>query len=137
MRNVRWLSVEDALQLVVRAADARADKVPLVLPRKLATGDQEIRAVVPHGGARAIAEPTEPNEEILLELCRFLLAQLIVRNKRDMDKAESLVEDSLNFFLEKIFRRRMRAHVVRDLHYLFLRALGSTGRLPLYGRTVN
>ena len=102
--DVGGLAIEKGLELLIGFANAGPDDVLLVLARELTARDKKIGTVLANRRARPVAEATEPDEEILLELGRFLLAQLVVRDERDVDETERLLKDCLDFSLENVFR---------------------------------
>jgi hypothetical protein len=112
VRDVRGLAIEDRTEPLIGFANARADDVLLILTRKLAARDKKIGTILANRGTRAIAEATEPDEKILLELGRFLLSQLVVSDERDVNEAECLLKDLFDFVLEDVFSGRCRVEVV-------------------------
>ncbi|HWZ84909.1 MAG TPA: hypothetical protein VN032_01830, partial [Thermoanaerobaculia bacterium] len=110
--NVRGFTIQNRPEPIVGVSGTRPDDVLLVLARELAARNEQVGTVFSDGSTRPVAEATEPNEEIFLELGRFLLAQLVVRDESDVDESERLLEDGLNFFFEHVLRRRSRVKVV-------------------------
>ncbi|HKD17867.1 MAG TPA: hypothetical protein VKG23_08355 [Thermoanaerobaculia bacterium] len=112
MSDIGGFAIENRTESVIGFADPGADDVFLILTRELAARDEKIGTVLADRGTRAIAEATEPDEEILLELGRFLFAQLIVSDESDVNETERLLKDLLDFSFEDIFSRRCRVEVV-------------------------
>jgi hypothetical protein len=110
--DVCWLAVKKGLETIIRIARTCANNVLLILAGKLATSDEKVGTVLSDGCTRAVAEPAEPNEEILLEFGSFLLAQLVVGDESDVNEAERFLEDRLNFIFENVGRGRSGLEVV-------------------------
>jgi len=104
VRNIGRFTVQQLLQSVIRAADAATNEVFLVFTRELAACDQKIGTVLAHGRTRPVAETSKPNEQVFLEFCSLLLAQLIVRNKGDVNQPERFAENRGDLFVEPLLR---------------------------------
>ncbi len=112
MSDIGWLAIEKGLELRIGFANTSTNNVFLVLARELTTRDKKIRTVLANRRSGTVAKAAEPDEEILLELRRFLFTQLIVSNESDMDETQRLLEDRLDFSLEDILSRRCVVEVV-------------------------